>query len=570
MIGIYNRIYSRVAKQLMNNLLYSKTKIRGFLHLKFFVVSLVIALFPSTRLGNIGFVDPNFYLGYSQAFDWLTNQQDSQYHATRLPFILLLKIITVVNPEFVGLVYKLILISIFIYSWAKISRNSGIKSEKVILWTGASLALSPIMISATAWTVAQSFALVISFAFWAFATQKEMGPLHSAYLGSLLIILLNTNAFACAMNILGFCTFMLFTKKNLAFRGVFFLLSLILNLALYELIWQKILAQSKSLWKEHFFILRSGATDNKGYGEWRSIFWQIENNQIPWLFLSLLITLSLATYFLVTHKDREVPDGLIPTVLAMTSVSMILSLLGFNSQFTSYWYFYFNLLPMSLLLIYSLKELKGRNESETNDYLVIIITVTFFLAVYANQRLTPSVGVLLLLGTLLYYVIVRNKIYKTRMFYEIICISCAFLLLFFDKSLVSSYVSSDERNVQFLNDEYKLIEIIKKLPQERNSVAAWSSPDQSGFAGGLISLIGYHLIRLEGLGNQTTNPELSAWRQRNGTYPKYVVSIVNKEFKYSDINLLNCNYVLTETTPLPSQLIDIYVYEQNKSKGCAP
>ena len=554
----------------MNNLLYSKVKNKGLFHLKFFAVSTVIALFPSTRLGNIGFVDPNFYLGYSQAFNWLTNQQDTQYHATRLPFILLLKIITFVNPEFVGLLYKIILISIFIYSWQKISRNSGVKSEKIIFWTGAALALSPIMISATAWTVAQSFALVISFAFWAIATHKDVGRLHSAYLGSLLIILLNTNAFVCAMNILGFCTFLLFSKKNLASRGIFFLLSIILNLTLYEFIWQRILGQSKSLWKEHFLILRSGATDNKGYGEWRSIFWQIENDQIPWLFLSLLITLILATYFLLTHKNREIPDGLVPTVLAMTSASMLLSLFGFNPQFTSYWYFYFNLLPMSLLLIYILKQLKSRSESETNDYLVIFTVVTLFLSVYANQRLRPSTSILLLLGILLYYVIIRNKIYKTQMFYEIICISCAFLLLFFDKSLVSSYVSSDERNVQFLNDEYKLIEIIKKLPQERNSVAAWSSPDQSGFAGGLISLIGYHLIRLEGLENQTTTPELSAWKQRNGSYPKYLVSIVNKEYNYSDINIINCNYVLKDTTLLPSKLIEIYVYKLNKNKGCGP
>jgi hypothetical protein len=552
----------------MNKTVLSKEKNKSNFHLKLLGLSLVIALFPSTRLGNVGFVDPNFYLGYSQAFDWLTSQQESQYHATRLPFISLLKIITFVEPEFVGLLYKIVLNLIFIYSWEKISKNCGIRSEKIIFWGGAALALSPIMISATAWTVAQSFALVISFAFWAFATDKGANRTYPIYLSSLLVILLNTNAFACAINILGYCTFLIFSKKHINLKAAIFLIILILNLALYEFVWQKMLGQNKSLWKEHFLILRSGATDNKGYGEWRSVFWQIENNQIPWLFLTLLLTLAVGVYFTLTSKNRENRDGLVQSVVAMTSASMLLSLFGFNPQFTSYWYFYFNLLPMSLLLIYSFKNLENRKSSEINDYLVLFTVATLFLAIHGNQRLRPSLAILFILGVFFYYIIVRNQIYKTKVFFEIICLGCAFLLLFFDKSLASSYVSSDQRNIQFLKDEYKLIEIVKKLPLERHSVAAWSSPDQSGFAGGLVSLIGYHLIRLEGLGNQTITPELSAWKMRNDSYPEYVVSIVNKEYDYSDMKLIKCNYALLETSLLPSKLVHIYIYKLNKKEAC--
>jgi hypothetical protein len=542
----------------------------GFLRLKFFALSIVIALFPSTRLGNVGFVDPNFYLGYSQAFEWLTNQQDSQYHASRLPFILLLKIITFATPELVGLLYKLILILIFIYSWKKISRNIGVESEKIVFWFAAVLALSPIIVSATAWTVAQSFALVISFAFWAIATKSDLKPIHSLFLGTLLIILLNSNAFACAINSLGFCIYLLFDKKKVLSNGVYFLGSLVLNLLVYELIWQGILGQDKSLWKEHFLILRSGATDNKGYGEWRSVFWQIQNDQIPWLFLSLLITLILATYFLFKDKDKQICVGLVPAILVMTTASMLLSIFGFNPQFTSYWYFYFNFLPMTLLLSYILKKLETSNKSETNDYLVLFTVATLFLSIYANQRMMPSVGALFLLGIFFYYIVIRNKIYKTRIFYEVIGIGCVFLLLFFEKPLVSSYVSSDHRNVDFLRDEYKLIEIIKKLPDERHSVAAWSSPDPSGFAGGLISLIGYHLIRLEGLANQTVNPELDSWRLRNGGYPEYLLSIVNKDYEYSDVNVLKCNYLLIETIILPSKFVEVNIYKRYGDKACRP
>jgi hypothetical protein len=92
---------------------------------KFFVVGLVAvvlaSIWPGMRQANIGYVDPNIYIGYSENWKGLVEIAGYDYHATRLPFIALLKLLSLTGTYLFWLAYKFALNLIIFVGWILIS-----------------------------------------------------------------------------------------------------------------------------------------------------------------------------------------------------------------------------------------------------------------------------------------------------------------------------------------------------------------------------------------------------------------------------------------------------------------
>lgn len=538
-----------------------------------FFLILFLSLWPSMRLANIGYVDPNFYIGYSQSFSWLTSSTGYEYHATRLPFIYLLKILLFLPPYLVGIGFKFVLYSVFILAVSKILKQFKFPSNQsrlVLLILG----LSPIMISATSWTISQSFATVLSVAFLSKALRLSNSTYEIFLIGGLWVLLALSNLYGATLLLVGFAFLQIRRKSDSTNLLVKFLCASIFWVVLFEAVWQNGMQMKDSLWVEHLKTLKRGVVTEKGFSEWVSIFQMVNNGTVPWLAISLMLSTVLSFWgILYVRKDSNllITKLALETSLILSLISWLSYVVGVNPQFTSFWYFYMNFPGLLLQFIALCSLTLYRNPIQSSFNLWFISFIFLELAAFSNKRAAPNI-VIFIIMSLMYMILIQRKkaIFRWKDLFIPLMAGSIFLAQFGERSLLASYASSTSSQVEFLKAQKELLGIIEEYPASAGEVRAWSASDPTGVAGGLISTIGYHMIRLEGLQEATAQPLSQTAVALGSKEPKYIFLIYPSGFSLDMKYLELCGFFEERSIDLNnvSQVVSIFKKRPQSSMNC--
>lgn len=538
-----------------------------------FFLILFLSLWPSMRLANIGYVDPNFYIGYSQSFSWLTSSTGYEYHATRLPFIYLLKLLLFLPPYLVGIGFKIVLYSVFVFAVSNILKQFKIPSNQsrlVLLILG----LSPVMISATSWTISQSFATVLSVAFLSKALSLSNKTYKIFLIGGLWALLALSNLYGATLLLVGFVFLQIRRNSDSIYFLVKFFCSVIFWVALFEVVWQKGIQMKDSLWAEHLKTLKRGVITEKGFSEWVSIFQMVNSGIIPWLAISLMLSTVLSLWgILYIRRDSSLrlTKFALETSLILALVSWLSYVVGVNPQFTSFWYFYMNFPGMLLQFIALSSIVAYRNPIQSLSSLWFTFFVFLELAAFSNKRTSPNIVIFLIMFLVYMFVIQHKKaVFNWKDFLIPLVAGSIFLTQFGERSLLASYASSTSAQVEFLKAQKELLDIIEEYPASAGEVRAWSASDPTGVAGGLISTIGYHMIRLEGLRGATPQPLSERTVALGSKQPNYIFLIFPSGFSVETKYLEICGFYEERSINLKnvSQVVAIFKKEPQLGINC--
>jgi hypothetical protein len=142
------------------------------------------------------------------------------------------------------------------------------------------------------------------------------------------------------------------------------------------------------------------------------------------------------------------------------------------------------------------------------------------------------------------------------------------ILLFLIPPFMSGYSSEqNERNELLIQDQRKVFEEISLLPSNFGKVATWYEPDEIGYRGAILSSIGFHLLRLEGGGENQPFPSVSGWKIRKGTIPDYLIAITSDTWRWNG-ELKNRNmYEVKREVTLPSKKVKMYIFHRLRGKS---
>lgn len=471
----------------------------------FIIVLILSLLWPTRLIANVGFVDPNFYVGYAENFTWLDEFTKLEYHATRFPFIILVKVSYLfpmwLQTHFLKLFYLLILT----YSWHKISNALRIElyPDLVLLFI---LLNNPIVVSMNSWTISQSFAASLSVLVASLVlSRSDYSNIYIFFLGILITTIALCNLWAGIFSIL--ITMIVLLKKLSNTKEFSYILILILSaltaLSLYELLWKIFAKQSSSVIGLNLNTIIRGNLNQVGWGEWKSEITLLSQGTIPWLAIALYLFIALSLFF-KWERNNLIKNGSLEklsiknleileyTLFLGAFLSLLSHYLRINPQITSYWYFYFNL-PLIFILLsrMSLINIKYRNSILSCIFLLFILTISF-----ATSGTIPhkSFYFLVMIAAFMYLL---TKVNWRYIFLSTILFGALTITIAVPSFAVAYDASSNSENLNFQSSQRELVSFLANTPRIRKQVVEWSELDSTGVLGGLESTLGYHMIRIE-------------------------------------------------------------------------
>ena len=483
-------------------------------------IALLITLIPTARAHNSGYVDPNLYIGYATNLKWLVESGGFEYHATRLPFIGLISLIITFSSQNFGLIYKFLSICSLAFICLKACERLQIPKKLASLATTL-ICLSPLVTSASSWTMPNAFAGMFSCLLIPFVLKEKFRNVESVVIGFLLATSFLLNAFGSSLLIILIAVVNWLRKISLR---DFFHTNLLIGIGImiagfvYQLIWTFAIGLPDSLWKPHFNVIFD---NDLLVSNWAPIASPTAQGVTSYIIIGLI----LVTLFLIC-RNQKLTNLLVPIVaLIVTYVfSWITYLMKINFSFNAFWYYYIYLPLFILVPLITLK-------------VVLIITSPFSKQQKSSiLRLLPAT--LLLVG-----------------------VSSSFGLQIKNPSLMTAYKSlSNNTSSQLLEDEITLSKFLKALPSNRNLVATWYEPDTSGYRGSLLSSASFHLLRFEGVGESQSILDFEEYFQRTKVRPLCLVMITSTSWKISKELDRTKEYSKVSSVVLPSEQAKVTLY----------
>lgn len=526
-----------------------------------FIATFVFSvLFPVARASNIGYVDPNMYIGYSLAQEWLMESSGYEYHATRFPFIYVLKLSSIFGPDLFAIAFRAVLmLLIFLAACGLIKLvELDAKSKLVlILFIG----MSPIATAASSMTLANGFAAILTLLAISVLFVKSDISYWRIYLsGSIATLAVLTNAWIGSLGFLGIA-FWILTEKNKKFEKLLNLsMSILVSAGTLELLWKLKYGLESSIWSPHIDLLSGGKTSG-GFGEWKSLFELWKNGIFPWTFISLTaIGVVFPSLVIIYKRQNLVAKRLALLILFLTIASLLSHFMGFNPQFASAWYFFGNFPSYALAVILLYRIIEG---SSIN--IVSFVFAMFLVFVLLKHQGAP-VQILTMLAVAPIFFDSRGQDRKlTKKTPGIIAfmIACTFSIVFFASAKNSFFgnsynYSGNTKSMELYKDQLFYMKELQTYTSQRHKVAVWNSAeDTTGYLGALISTSAFHLLRLEGKAAATKVPDPQMWLKRHNILPEYILIITsqkNASFLTESKNLELNGYKEISSKSFPSSL----------------
>jgi hypothetical protein len=526
-----------------------------------FIATFVFSvLFPVARANNIGYVDPNMYIGYSLAQEWLMESSGYEYHATRFPFIYVLKFSSFFGPDLFAIVFRAVLMLLIFTAACGLIKlvELDTKSKLVVILF---ISMSPIATAASSMTFANGFATILTLlAISVLFVKSDISYWRIYISGSIATLAVLTNAWIGSLGFLGI-TFWILTEKNKKFAKLLNLsMSIFVSVVTLELLWKLKYGLEYSIWSPHIDLL-NGSTTSDGFGEWKSLFKLWKTGIFPWTFISLTaIGVVFPALVIIYKKQNLVAKRLALLILFLTIVSLLSHFMGFNPQFASAWYFFGNFLSYALavILLYRIIE-----ESFTD---LVSFTLAMFLVFVLLKHQGAPVQILTMLAVAPIFFDSRGQRRNTNKITSGISafvLACTFSIVFLATAkntfIGNSYnYSGNTKSMEFYKDQLFFVEELQTYTSQRHRVAVWNSVDDTtGYLGALTSTSAFHLLRLEGKGAATKVPDPQMWLKMYNILPEYILIITNQKntsFLSESNNLEMNGYKEVRSKSFPSSL----------------
>ena len=509
--------------------------------------SLLATLIPTGMYKNLGYVDPNMYVGYGVNSSWLVNYVGYEYHATRLPLIFLISLLLQFPPVLFGFLFKFTCLSMISLTWFCTCQNFNIRKSNSYLGAFV-LLLSPLAISSSSWTFPNSFAMLLGIAVIPVITKAEYRRKDFYFLGFVLTNVAIMNVLFAALIAVFIAP--IFYRQKVAFStmSIFRLLfgSLMTWMA-FELIWKLVLDFPGSIYRPQFDATFGINTWSDEY--WKPVSYIIANKPLAInliSFLSIAVIVNTSIYTLISKEKR--PTNL--TVLHLSNILFVFTIIFlyfFKAYigFSELWYFYIvffsyfvslimiflssnklinDVLPKTLAISTCLIYLKFQLEFNPNSKSTIIL-VTFLLAFFIMQQVIDSTTKF------------RNGLISFKLVLIFVGTVLSWTILFFNPMLKNAYSSSDiNANTKYLKNQIWLLENVASLGATAKSVALYTGPDASGILGGLESTLSFHMIRLDGRKGGSPEINLDNWVSSRGEKPESIIVLLDRNIQSSSTN----------------------------------
>ncbi len=446
-------------------------------------ISLLITGIPTAIGHNIGYVDPNLYIGYATNLKWLVESGGFEYHATRLPFIGLINLIITLSTQSFGLIYKFLIVYLVALLCLKSAELLQLSRKLAILAT-ILICLSPIVISASSWTMPNAFAAIFSCILILFALKERTSIAASLVIGVLLTTSFLLNAFGSSLVIILIAVAAWMRRSSIRqylTNCLWIMLGVLIAAVSYQFFWSIVIGLSGSFWKPHFNVIfdRDLLVSN-----WVPISSPTSQGVTPYLILGVILII----LFLIC-RSQKIMSLLAPTtaLIVVYLFTWLTYFMKINFSFNAFWYYY-PYLPIIILA----------------TLLTLKVATTFITQQKSNL---PQLGLACLL---------------------LVGISTTFGLQLKNPSLMTAYnFSSNATSGQLLEDEVAMGEFLRELPDSRDWVATWYEPDSTGYRGSLISSSSFHLLRFEGAGENQATLDFEEYFKSNKVRPLCLVMITS-------------------------------------------
>ena len=548
--------------------------------------ALLVAAIPTGTYKNLGYVDPNMYVGYGRNLEWFIENVTYEYHATRLPLILVLKVLLSFSSGLFGFLFKFFCFSVVSVSWYYLCKNFKLSLGKTFL--GALILLmSPLVVSASSWTFTNSFAIIISCLLLPIATKENLRVFGLLGLG---VVLTNV----AILNVLFSILCLIFIIPFLLCKGFWRLTSKFLwigagSLAMwviFEFLWKYVLGFPGSIWKEQLAAVFSG-TGRWAQDYWKPLTYVLGNSSSAINFVSfLVIGFLLNTLLFLFHRKHggEIKSSVMYVPAALLTITLfILYTFKIYIGFTEVWYFYIFLLCQ---IVFLLNLLLSSNIiiSRVVPEFILFVTIILYLVIQVNYSTRVSSEAFFLLAVVLF--VASHRIVKTlKLHTESISSryipTIAFLsifgwaLLFSNPTWSSSYISDDnQRNSEFLREQLSVMSYVARISDSNKGIALWTGNDPTGVLGGLESTLSFHKIRLDLLGPARNEINIKDWSENRGFPPNKIIVLVDVDVyekeKISGVDPLKVSdYCISDVKFLQSGKRKVFLLDRVSSKTSA-
>lgn len=521
---------------------------------------------------NLGYVDPNMYVGYGLNLNWLVTNVGYEYHATRLPLIFLIHILGEMPSWIFGYLFKFVSILLVTFSWVPTAKNLNLSTKQTNIGLAVLLS-SPLVVSAGAWTFANSFAMLISLTLFPLITKKE-----TRFKDLFLIGIILTNVLL--MNILfGLLSFIIVLSHQFTrfsgleqvikqFSNIF--LGIVFSALLYDYIWLEILNFSGSIWFAQWTAVTS--VDDWSESYWRPISELVVDKHSLTLFLSFigvgLVGNSLLYFWGIKEKQISIIRSVWISGLIYSAIILSMYFTKLYVGFSEYWYYYaiFPLFFQSLILLLAHPHILLNSKTPIIILLCSAIIFVYLQIYFGAFRLSYLLLCLFLLIFLLVNLLInminRNlfKFNNLKVVIPGIVLCGSFLGLYVNPTFANTYLSNDnKRGIEILIEQKFLMDTISREVKDRSGIAFWGGRDQTGVIGSLESLLSFHLIRLDVKEIQSKQIDTSKWEKKNSKKPDTILVILdNKDYienlRKGDDILSVCGYNLVSKVNLPNEV----------------
>jgi len=503
------------------------------------LVAILVSLIPTGTYKNLGYVDPNMYLGYGANLTWLVSNVGFEYHATRLPLIFLIKVLLLFPPELFGYLFKLTCLSIVSISWFLLCRNLRITFNKSLL--GSLLILmSPLCISASSWTFPNSFSAIICCLILPVVTKERMNHKDLFLIGLLITNIAILNVLFAFLMCIVITVFLFENSVSASGKTVFGIsIGIFVMWVVYESIWSLILGFPQSIWFEQYKAVASIDRWKNEYWQPISAFLNDKNSLLNFLsFIALGIVAS--SFLLFGARGRIVKDHYLRapiTVLILSATILVLYFAKSFIGFTEFFYYYVVFL-IHILVLTSFLSSHIRTLNTLLPALMLFCTFLFYLRLQVDYNPTyasfslVSASILIFIGS--HLAIKYLKVKSNRSLFNSSALIAIYVfgssLLFLNPSFVSAYLSNDNsRNTNFLKAQIEVMGYVEKFNFRNEGAALWTGTDTTNILGGLESTLGYHLIRLDGLAPSSDRIDVTNWEKSRGRKPESVLVLLRTD-----------------------------------------
>jgi len=530
-------------------------------------IGIPIAL-PTGLARNVGYVDPNLYIGYALNHSWLMSAGGYEYHATRLPFIWIIETLLQFSRyiEF-GLLFK----AITLVSLGLILNKLGshLEINNLAKWSlVTSILISPIAISISSWTIPNGWAAIFCLLMIVNSFNNEHQLKDRIFGGMLFATCLLMNVYGAIISLFACLTIKFIIRDTAAKSKIknlkdYFLFS-IASMAVYELIWRYIWHGKTSMWMEHLKLFLN--RDEVSVTYWGPVL----NFSEQGVWTLFILGLAVPMYNLLSKRIAltKIQIACYSGSLALTLLSIIAYLVKINIAYTQYFYLYFYLPIFVLTTFAAISQIKSRQLLYTGMFLSINFLIILITAFAGINWLTTTNIIFLATFILIFTIATKKNAAKVQNQVSLTSTFLGMILLFLIPPFMSGYSSEqNERNELLIQDQRKVFEEISLLPSNFGKVATWYEPDEIGYRGAILSSIGFHLLRLEGGGENQPFPSVSGWKIRKGTIPDYLIAITSDTWRWNG-ELKNRNmYEVKREVTLPSKKVKMYIFHRLRGKS---